>query len=57
MSEQEIVAKAAERDVTIYGIAPYYYGRQKRAGLMIGYSRMKETEIREGIKRLGELEW
>jgi len=57
MSEQEIVAKAAERDVTIYGIAPYYYGRQRRAGLMIGYSRMKETEIREGIKRLGELEW
>jgi GntR family transcriptional regulator/MocR family aminotransferase len=57
MSEQEIVAKAAERDVTIYGIAPYYYGRQKRAGLMIGYSRMKETEIREGIKRLGEMEW
>jgi DNA-binding transcriptional MocR family regulator len=55
MSEQEIVAKAAERDVTIYGIAPYYYGRQKRAGLMIGYSRMRESEIREGIKRLAEV--
>jgi DNA-binding transcriptional MocR family regulator len=49
------VAKAAKRDVTIYGIAPYFYGRKKRPGLMLGYSRMRESDIREGIKRLGEV--
>jgi GntR family transcriptional regulator/MocR family aminotransferase len=55
-SEGEIVAKAAKHEVTIYGIAPYYFARPQAAGLMLGYSRMKESEIREGIKRLAEVE-
>jgi len=57
VSEAEIVAKAAKHEVTIYGIAPYYFARPQAAGLMLGYSRMKESEIREGIKRLAEVEF
>lgn len=56
-TEDEIVAQAAKHDVTVYGIAPYFLGKPTRAGLMLGYSRLKETEIREGIKRLGMVEF
>ena len=29
-------------------------GGDSRPGLMLGYSRMKEADIREGIRRLAE---
>lgn len=52
--EQAIIAAAASRGVGVYGIAPYYWKRPPRAGILLGYSRMREGEIREGIRRLAE---
>lgn len=53
--EEELVNSAAERGVGVYGISPYFLKRPSRTGILLGYSRMKETEIREGIRRLGEV--
>lgn len=52
--EEAIIAGAASRGVGVYGIAPYYLKRPARAGILLGYSRMREGEIREGIRRLAE---
>lgn len=55
LKEQDVIARAASRGVTIYGISPYYLKPPARTGILLGYSRMREREIREGIKRLGEV--
>ena len=54
-SENGAAEKAASRGVGIYGIAPYFSTKPTRPGLMLGYSRMKEADIREGIRRLSGL--
>lgn len=51
--EEELVARAAEQGVGVYGISRYFLGRPKQAGILLGYSRMREKEIREGVRRLG----
>jgi GntR family transcriptional regulator/MocR family aminotransferase len=55
VSENTAIAQAASRGVGIYGISGFFLTRPSRTGLMLGYSRMKEEEIREGIRRLGEV--
>ncbi len=55
VSEEEIVARAAARGVGIYGISRYFLTRPARPGFMLGYSRMSEEAVREGIRRLGEI--
>jgi GntR family transcriptional regulator/MocR family aminotransferase len=55
VSEAGIIAAAASRGVAIYGISPYSLTRPKDMGLMLGYSRMKEADIREGVRRLSEV--
>jgi GntR family transcriptional regulator / MocR family aminotransferase len=55
VSEEEGISSAASRGVGIYGISKYFLTRPPRTGFMLGYSRMKENEIREGIRRLGEI--
>jgi GntR family transcriptional regulator/MocR family aminotransferase len=52
--EDTAVTNAASRGVGIYGISRYFLTRAPRTGLMLGYSRMNEERIREGIRRLGE---
>jgi GntR family transcriptional regulator/MocR family aminotransferase len=52
ISENGVIEKAASRGVGIYGISRYYVTRLSRRGLVLGYSRMKGDEIREGIRRL-----
>jgi GntR family transcriptional regulator/MocR family aminotransferase len=52
LNEDSIIAAAAARGVRVYGVAPYYLKTRRRAGILLGYSRMKESEIREGIRRL-----
>lgn len=52
--EEALIEGAAARGVGVYGIAPYYLKRPPRAGILLGYSRMREGEIREGIQRLAE---
>jgi GntR family transcriptional regulator / MocR family aminotransferase len=50
--EEAIIARAAAVGVGVYGISNYAI-RRGAPGLMLGYSRMSEEEIREGVRRLG----
>ncbi len=54
-SETQVIGAARNRGILIYGIAPYHIRKPRRAGLLLGYSRLTEFEIREGIRRLAEL--
>ena len=54
IAEEVIIERAAALGVGVYGIAPYYFSRPLRPGLMLGYARMREVDIREGIRRLAE---
>jgi GntR family transcriptional regulator/MocR family aminotransferase len=54
-SEEELVSKASSQGVGVYGIAGYYLSRPSKAGLLLGYSRLTEPQIREGIRRLGQV--
>jgi GntR family transcriptional regulator / MocR family aminotransferase len=53
--EAEVMAAAAARGVGIYGMAHCYLKRPKRSAFVLGYSRMNEREIREGIRLLREV--
>jgi GntR family transcriptional regulator/MocR family aminotransferase len=55
VSEKRIVEQAASQDVGISGIGHCWLGRPARAGLILGYARLGETEIREGIRLLGQV--
>ena len=55
VSETEVVAKAAALGVAVYGIAPYFLSAPRTNGFMLGYSRMKEGDIREGVRRLSQV--
>jgi GntR family transcriptional regulator/MocR family aminotransferase len=55
IAENTVIEQGASRGVGIYGISRYYLGRASRGGVMLGYSRMNEEKIREGIRRLSEL--
>jgi len=54
VSEEAVIERAAAKDVAVYGIARHFLQRARRAGLMLGYSRMREEDIREGVRRLAE---
>ncbi|HJU38278.1 MAG TPA: PLP-dependent aminotransferase family protein [Tahibacter sp.] len=53
LSEDAIVSAALARGVGVYGIARYFHAAPSPPGLLLGYSRMREVDIREGVKRLG----
>jgi GntR family transcriptional regulator/MocR family aminotransferase len=55
VSEEVLIAEAASLGVGIYGISPYFLNAPARTGVMLGYSRMREAEIREGIRRLAKV--
>jgi len=55
VSEDALVARAASRDVGVYGISGYFLAPPSRVGLMLGYGRLNEHEIREGIRRMAEI--
>ena len=52
--EGEIIARAAAQGVRVYGMSEYFLRRPRQTGLLLGYSRMSEEEIREGVKRLAK---
>jgi GntR family transcriptional regulator/MocR family aminotransferase len=52
ISESVAIERAAARGVGIYGISRYFLTQPSRPGLMLGYSRMTQDEIREGVRRL-----
>jgi len=53
--EETVIRQAAERGVGIYGVSPYFMTASGHSGILLGYSRMREAEIREGIRRLAEI--
>ena len=55
LAEAALIEAAAARGVGVYGIAPYFLTQPASSGLMLGYSRMKEADIREGVRRLGQV--
>ena len=62
ISENSVVEQAALRGVGVYGISRYYIARSdengshaSRSALMLGYSSIREPQIREGIRRLSEI--
>lgn len=50
--EVDIITRAAAQSVGVYGISRYFLGRSSKPGILLGYSRMNESQIREGIRRL-----
>jgi GntR family transcriptional regulator/MocR family aminotransferase len=55
ISEETLVAAAAARGVGVYPTSPYYLKRPTRTGVLLGYSRLTESQILEGIHRLGRV--
>jgi GntR family transcriptional regulator/MocR family aminotransferase len=55
VSEKTVVARAAAVGVGVSGISHCFLARPSRPGIVLGYSRMNEKEIREGIRLLGEV--
>jgi GntR family transcriptional regulator/MocR family aminotransferase len=55
ISEDAVVAAAASRGVGVYGVNGYFLRPPSRPGILLGYSRMREAEIREGVRRLAEI--
>lgn len=55
VSEDRVVAEAAKRGVGIYGMSRHYLGRPQRPGFVLGYTQLREEDIREGIQRLSEV--
>lgn len=54
-SEEELIAKAAAQEVSVYGISRYFLNRASKVGLMLGYSHMSTADIREAMRRLGKV--
>jgi GntR family transcriptional regulator / MocR family aminotransferase len=55
IAETSVLEAAASRGVGIYGISPYFLTQPSRSGFLLGYSRIKESDIREGIRRLRQV--
>lgn len=55
IAEADLVAAAMAKGVGVYPISPYYVGVPPRTGILLGYTRLKEGQIREGIRRLGKV--
>ena len=55
LREVDVMAEATRRGVGIYGIAHCYLRRPARPGFMLGYARLNEREIREGVRLLGDV--
>lgn len=54
ITEAEVISQAAKRGVGVYEISPYFLRPPSRTGILLGYSRLNEKQITEGIRRLGE---
>ena len=55
IAEQTLIDEAAAHGVGVYGISRYYLKKPLRTGVLLGYSRMPETQIQEGFRRLKEV--
>jgi GntR family transcriptional regulator/MocR family aminotransferase len=55
ISEESVISGAEANGVRVYAISAYCWKKPRRTGVMLGYSRMGEAQIQEGIRRLGEV--
>jgi GntR family transcriptional regulator/MocR family aminotransferase len=55
IDENGVIEAAASRGVGVYGISAYFSKQPSRTGILLGYSRLQEADIREGIRRLGRV--
>ena len=55
VDEEAVIAQAAALDTRIYGISEYFLNRPTGVGFMLGYATLTSKEIREGIRRLGQI--
>jgi GntR family transcriptional regulator/MocR family aminotransferase len=55
ITEDALITAAAARGVGVYGMLPYHLKPPTRTGVLLGYSRMTENNIQEGIRRLGKV--
>jgi GntR family transcriptional regulator/MocR family aminotransferase len=55
IAEDFAIGQAAMQGGGIYGISHCFLKRPSRPGFILGYWRMSEEEIREGIRLLGEV--
>lgn len=55
IAESSLIAAAASKGVGVYPLSVYCMGRSRRTGIILGYSRMTEFEIREGIRLLAQV--
>lgn len=54
-TETELIRQAAERGVGIYGISHCFLQEQSAVGVMLGYARLSDRDIREGVRLLSEV--
>jgi GntR family transcriptional regulator/MocR family aminotransferase len=54
LTEADVVAAAARRDVGVYGVAPYRFTSTGPGGLLFGYASLSERAITEGVTLLAE---
>lgn len=56
MSETELIQRAADKDVKVYGLSEYYVKQQmqKQATILLGYANMQEKSIVEAVRLLKE---
>jgi GntR family transcriptional regulator / MocR family aminotransferase len=47
-----VLGRAEQRGVGIYGISGHYIGKRRRPGVILGFARLNQSEIREGVSRL-----
>ncbi|MGH2549999.1 MAG: PLP-dependent aminotransferase family protein, partial [Thermomicrobiales bacterium] len=53
--DQAIARTAMDRGVVLRPLSPYYAGRQRRQGLLLGFSAYNLEEIEHGLARLSRL--
>jgi GntR family transcriptional regulator/MocR family aminotransferase len=54
-SESSLIRGAAERGVGIYGMSRYFLTQPSQTAFLLGYARMPERDIREGLRRLTDV--
>ncbi len=53
VSEDAVIGAAAARGVRVGGVSCFFTERAPRPGILLRYSRLSDSGIREGIKQLG----
>jgi len=53
-AEAELIARAAERSIGLYGLRQHWCGEPRAAGLVLGYSRPSSHGYGAAVARLGE---